>query len=75
MGFLTVTHEVPPRVCGVADQDCKAPPNCDPPAETRAECFACGQPVCTNCSRRRTYMSYGVRRVCADCAEMHGLGP
>lgn len=35
----------------------------------RAECFACGQPVCTNCSRVRSYLNYGRKRICASCEE------
>ena len=75
MGLFTITHEVPKKVCCVAEDGCKAPPNCDPVQETRASCFSCGLPVCTDegCSKVRSYMSYGRRRICADCASMHGL--
>ena len=57
--------------CNVVNQDCKAPPAL--PAATRAKCFACGLPVCTNpqCSTRIQWCRYGRRRVCAKCKTDH----
>jgi hypothetical protein len=53
----------------VADETCKSPANLEPQQNVRAECFACGQPVCTSpsCSRVRDYLGYGRKRICTDC--------
>lgn len=40
--------------------------------KTRAVCFACGQNVCTNCSRRRVWYRLGRgrrRRICRNCID------
>lgn len=71
-----------PRVakeyCHVAEDSCKSPSGyragtmggrVDPCLVT--ECFACGNPVCTNCSTRMTWHRFGVRRVCLYCREDH----
>lgn len=65
------------RTCSVVwDNDCKAPAGfrvgdgyARGTASTRATCFACGEAVCTNCSRRMDYFNYGVQRVCFGCVE------
>lgn len=78
MGLFTVTHEKPPATCcAVATESCKAPANVDLPKRCRTSCFACGLPVCTDsgCSRVYKYFEYGRKRICADCALMHGLEP
>lgn len=33
------------------------------------ECFACGNPVCTECSARVQYRHFGVQRVAYRCLE------
>lgn len=35
--------------------------------ETKTECFRCGNYVCINCSRRKTYKSFGRVRLCTNC--------
>jgi hypothetical protein len=61
------TREKP--YCHVVNEGCKAPPATFD--STRAECFACGNHVCTGsaCSRRVIWHRYGRRRVCAECLE------
>lgn len=59
------------EACCVVDEGCRAPANllrADRP-RLRAKCFACGEPVCTNCSKRMKYFRYGVRRICNRCQE------
>jgi len=72
MGFASITHEEV-RTCRVVDHGCKAPPAWAG-SHTKAECFACGEPVCTSCSTRRQWYHYGKRRVCAHCAEERKKG-
>jgi hypothetical protein len=69
MGFPCITHEEV-RTCHVVGEGCKAPPAWTK-SHTKAECFACGNTVCTSskCSTRRNWYTYGKRRVCASCAE------
>lgn len=66
------------RTCHVSDDGCTAPAGFQvggmggPMGEnssthTRGTCFACGEPVCTACSRRRRWHTYGTRRICAHC--------
>lgn len=73
-------NKVSIRTCEVSGEDCTAPAGYQiggpggPIVEnefnsTRATCFACGLPVCTSCSRRRSWFKYGRRRVCEDCEE------
>lgn len=76
MGFAEITHEVPTPTCNVvASPECRSPANLDPPVACHATCFACGLSVCADpgCSRRRKYRSYGVQRICSDCAVVHEL--
>jgi hypothetical protein len=49
---------------------CTAPPG-HRDSHTKGTCFACGEPVCTACSLRVKYSTYGVQRLCHDCLEMH----
>ena len=68
--------------CAVVNDGCKSPagyriglhgsgeapegtPSC------RAECFSCGQPVCTDpgCSQRIAWGKHGRRRVCQHCQD------
>lgn len=58
--------------CSVVTQECRAPANLVPERTPRTRCFACGEPVCAECSRRRFWYGYGSRRVCRDCEEDHG---
>lgn len=37
------------------------------------KCFACGEPVCENCSRVVPYYDYGRKRICNDCFIEHDL--
>lgn len=55
------------RPCHVVETNCLAPPAMT--FSTRATCFRCREPVCVNCSRRRAYARYGVRRLCNHCIE------
>ena len=52
--------------CNVIEQHCLG--------KTSKECFACGLPVCSNCSVKALYYSYGEKRVCFTCCEQHGKG-
>lgn len=52
--------------CNVADQFCTARANLEG-ANTKAMCFACGLPVCLNCSSIRVYWHYGRVRLCNNC--------
>ena len=53
-------------VCGVVDSDyCDAPANSD--ALTTSLCYACGQPVCSGCSTRVDWYTYGRQRIGFDC--------
>lgn len=36
---------------------------------TNKECFACGQPVCGNCSVKVKWSMFGTKRICFSCAE------
>lgn len=64
--------------CVVAGNSCKAPANFDMEGErgARAECFACGDKVCTSpdCSLILAYLNFGRRRICTTCQETHGVG-
>lgn len=58
------------RACNIVDPGCTAPPGERVGGDfesTRASCFACGLPVCLNCSAIRTWFSYGRRRICRSC--------
>lgn len=61
---------VPYRACDVVNEGCKAPPALAG-SFTKATCFACGMPACTNsaCSWRIQWHGYGRRRVCAKCSD------
>lgn len=60
--------------CHVSNQDCCASPGVSDGDLTRAECFACGLPVCVKCSKRVRYFKWGRKRVCDHCREEHGVG-
>ena len=53
--------------CCVVDQFCNSPANLWPPVQVKGKCFACGQPVCRNCSSIRKYYHYGNVRLCNNC--------
>lgn len=57
------------RTCavGLNSNACTAPPGGK--QSTQGTCFACGQPACTADSKVIRYLSYGRRRICADCIE------
>ena len=55
------------EACCVCDQFCKAAANHPRRPVLRTKCFICGQKVCTKCSSKRKYLSYGIVRVCNDC--------
>ncbi len=57
------------KACCVANTNCKAPANC-PTTSRMSVCFACGDFVCMNCSRRIRWFHYGRRRICDNCREM-----
>jgi hypothetical protein len=62
-------YRVGAHKCDVVDQFCLAPPQ--GASWTRAECFACGNPVCPNCSVLISYYDYGRKRVCHRCVCEH----
>lgn len=37
------------------------------------ECFACGEPVCENCSQVVPYYDYGRKRICFNCMKEHEI--
>lgn len=62
------------ETCNVVDDGCAAPAGYGCAGgiavgtrAARCECFACGMPVCGNCSRRRAYGNHGIRRICNTC--------
>lgn len=68
------------RTCEISDDNCLAPAGYQIGGTggmigdnhmhgTKATCFACGLPVCTACSRRRLWFSFGYRRICKHCDE------
>jgi hypothetical protein len=61
----------PKESCCVVDPFCLAPANLEERDKLRLRtvCFSCGQPVCVNCSSRRTYYTYGKVRLCNYCQE------
>jgi hypothetical protein len=76
------------QACCVSGQDCNAPAgyggvgaiwicNYEKGAEkdkgARLTCFACGEPVCENCSSVYDYYDYGKKIICDDCAEENDL--
>jgi hypothetical protein len=56
------------KQCCVADAGChdsdEATAN-----QRMPSCFACGLDVCTNCSNKRKYLHYGIKRICHSCSE------
>ena len=54
------------EACCVADCACDEPANLIG-ADARPQCFRCGENVCKNCSSRRKYLTYGVKRLCNNC--------
>lgn len=68
------------RTCNVSDNGCLAPAGirsgngmAEGTRSTRATCFVCGEPVCTNCSKIMPWHPYGRRRVCLTCQDNHHL--
>ena len=59
------------HICNVADQFCTHPANGERTPILRTECYACGLPVCKNCSVRTTYYNYGTKRLCHTCLEAY----
>ena len=57
----------PKTTCNVANQHCLAP--ADGFVSTRSKCFACGMPVCMNCSLIIPYKFINVskKRICHNC--------
>lgn len=58
--------------CVVESNECKSPANIEYDEEDNSriilpECFKCGEKVCTRCSSRRKYLSYGRKRLCNNC--------
>jgi len=61
--------------CNVCGENCIAPAgwgghygfmeNTGRPAGCK--CFACGQPVCSKCSKKVKYHQYGTQRICDSC--------
>ena len=47
--------------CHVADERCQL--------RTRKHCFACGLPVCGECSLIRSWYRWRRKRICANCDE------
>lgn len=56
------------QFCNQVDQFCISPPMADPREfGIKSLCFACGLPVCIECSSRRRYYNYGRVRLCNSC--------
>lgn len=55
------------ETCSVVDQFCDSPENLEPPVNVRGVCFCCGLPVCSKCSSKRNYLSFGKKRLCNNC--------
>jgi hypothetical protein len=56
-----------PETCSVVDQFCLYPANIEFRAGTTIRCFACGQPVCRNCSLMAPWYPFGTKRICHNC--------
>jgi hypothetical protein len=54
--------------CNVSNQNCTASPGVDG-SKTRGICFACGLPVCMECSSRIKWYNFGKKRICDNCRE------
>ncbi len=68
------------RACVVSNDNCLAPAGyqCgglggmsgeNDRANCRLTCFACGEPVCSKCSKKIEYYHYGKQRICDNCRE------
>jgi endonuclease III len=64
------------RVCVISGYECLAPAAvktgsgvAEGNGSARATCFACGEPVCTNCSALVYWRGESKRRICANCLE------
>lgn len=68
------------KTCEVSGDDCLAPAGyqvggmgggiIQGTKPARATCFACGLPVCSNCSTFREWARFGRKRVCDECRRM-----
>ena len=58
-------------VCCVVERRCLAPANAMVIARVniRTKCYACGEPVCRNCSLLRKWYRYGRQRICLNCID------
>ncbi len=59
------------KTCCRVERYCKAPANLTEFYGRLAQCFRCGEDVCTadGCSKRVTYLRYGRKRLCGWCIE------
>lgn len=57
--------------CCVVNPGCTAPANATYFEPLRTKCFACGMPVCKNCSRRMPWYGWRKKRICDSCREDH----
>ena len=61
------------KSCCVVENACLAPANLEDlllkDINLRTKCFACGLPVCKNCSTTMKWFNYGRRRICNNCKE------
>ena len=55
--------------CVVEDNNCKSPANLEKVRPAKGTCFACGLPVCSNCSVVIKYFDYGRKRICNNCID------
>jgi hypothetical protein len=80
--------EIFDQPCCVSGQDCNSPAGYQSGKRTyscnykdglnknkgaRLTCFACGCPVCENCSSVYDYYDYGKKIICDNCANEHDL--
>jgi hypothetical protein len=77
-------NEIFDQPCCVSGEDCNAPAgyqsgSCDykngfdKNKGARLICFACGCPVCENCSSVYDYYDYGKKIICDNCTEDNDL--
>lgn len=57
------------ETCSVVDQFCTSPANIEPLIPARGRCFRCGEAVCSKCSSKRKYLTFGKVRLCNYCQE------
>lgn len=68
------------RICTVSNDNCLAPAGyragglgggtwANTNARCGLTCFACGEPVCSKCSRKMDWYNHGKQTICDNCLE------